>query len=92
MTTFRQAPAATSSRGFITHIGGLRGLAILFIVIYHLGKGWVPCGQFGVDVFFAISGFFLFAGMEKACAENSFRLPGFYGRKLNRILPSLLVL
>lgn len=80
------------SRNFITHIGGLRGLAILFIVIYHLGKGWVPCGQFGVDVFFVISGYFLFAGIEKACAGNSFRLLGFYGRKLNRILPSLLVL
>lgn len=92
MKAFQQAPAASSPRNFITHIGGLRGLAILFIVIYHLGKGWVPCGQFGVDIFFVISGFFLFAGIEKACTENSFRLLGFYKRKFNRILPSLLVL
>ena len=38
-------------------IDGLRGLAVLAVVVYHLNSCWFPTGLVGVDIFFTISGF-----------------------------------
>merc|ERR1712139_659436 len=38
-------------------IDGLRAVAVIAVVIYHLNEDWLPGGFMGVDIFFAISGY-----------------------------------
>lgn len=78
-----------SGRTYLTHIQGLRGLAIFLIVLFHLMPGICPNGFLGVDVFFVISGYFL---LRRAGEENTgFRLLPYLRHKAERILPPYLV-
>lgn len=75
-------------------IDGLRALAVLSVMLYHLnGAGWLPGGYVGVDLFFVISGFVVSASLA-ASSERSFLkfLAEFYARRLARILPALVVM
>lgn len=73
-------------------LDGLRGLAVLAVVIYHLCPPWLPGGFVGVDVFFVLSGYVvtgvLLAGQPAPPLPT---LLGFYARRLKRLLPNLLL-
>ncbi len=43
----------------------LKTLAIIAVVLYHMGSGILPYGYLGVDIFFVISGYYLMVGMQK---------------------------
>ncbi len=47
------------------HIDGLRAIAIISVIVYHLNSAWLPGGFVGVDVFFVISGFFISATVSE---------------------------
>lgn len=83
-------PAA--QKVFLNHVVGLRGIAILLVLFFHTASKYCQCGQFGVDVFFVISGYFLFTGIERAYARGAFSLAEFYGKKVLRIFPLLISL
>jgi len=74
-------------------IDGLRALAVVSVMIYHLEPRWLPGGFMGVDVFFVISGFVVCASL--AASEHT-RWPGFvaefYARRLARIIPALVAM
>ena len=87
-----QDSAANSGTRHVAAIDGLRALAVVSVLIYHLNSRWLPGGFVGVDVFFVISGFVVTGSMigrpfEGLVASQSY----FYARRIVRILPALLV-
>ncbi|MBI1301432.1 MAG: acyltransferase family protein [Alphaproteobacteria bacterium] len=63
----------------------LRGLAVLFVVFYHLKVPFFDNGFLGVDLFFVISGFL----MAKLYDRDT--VLGFYKRRIDRLLPAYVV-
>lgn len=72
-------------------INGLRGFAVLSVVIFHLDPEWLPGGFIGVDIFFVISGFLITNIIAKQYSANTFTFIEFYRRRIKRILPVLAV-
>jgi peptidoglycan/LPS O-acetylase OafA/YrhL len=70
-------------------IQGLRAIAVMVVLIFHIWPRALPGGFVGVDVFFVISGY-LITGLLLREAERSGRisLPNFYARRIRRLLPA----
>ncbi len=73
-------------------IQGLRGIAVLAVMIFHLAVG-LPGGFVGVDIFFVISGF-LMTGIisEEFIRRGTLSFGEFYSRRIRRIFPALLAM
>jgi peptidoglycan/LPS O-acetylase OafA/YrhL len=82
---------ATSRRGHIAALDGLRGLAVLAVLFFHAGK--LPGGFLGVDLFFALSGF-LITSLLLTEVETTHRIDllSFWRRRFRRLLPAVIVL
>lgn len=72
-------------------IDGLRGLAVLAVVVYHYELAPLHGGFVGVDVFFVISGYLITAIIQKEIERGEFTFGGFYERRVRRIFPALFV-
>ena len=70
-------------------IDGLRAVAVLSVVAFHLHFAPASGGYVGVDVFFVISGYLITGILVRELARGSFSLAGFYERRARRILPAL---
>lgn len=74
---------------FRSDIQGLRGIAVLLVVIYHTGVA-LPGGYIGVDIFFVISGFVITQLMlREFFATGQINLANFFERRIRRILPAV---
>ncbi|MCZ8547089.1 acyltransferase [Mesorhizobium qingshengii] len=77
---------------FRPEIQGLRGVAVAFVVIFHLWPAALPGGYVGVDVFFVISGFLITGLLARmAIADGHAWLIAFYSRRVRRLLPAALL-
>src|SRR5688572_19755919 len=77
---------------YFPHIDGLRALAVLAVIAYHLDARLLPGGFTGVDVFFVISGFVVSASMAHFAGPKPLEYLGyFYARRIRRIAPALVV-
>ena len=76
--------------GHRSDIDGLRAVAVLPVLAYHVGVHSVPGGFIGVDIFFVISGFLITQVLLQDINGGCFSLIRFYERRVRRILPALL--
>lgn len=70
-------------------IDGMRAIAVLSVLVFHLEKTLLPGGFVGVDVFFVISGYLITSIIYDASQSNSFSISRFYQRRISRIFPVL---
>ena len=78
----------------ITHIpaiDGLRAVAVIAVMLYHLGFSWIPGGFLGVDLFFVISGYVITRLLlDSIQRSGGLDLRAFYKARVRRLLPPLL--
>ena len=78
--------------GYVIGIDGLRAVAVLAVMLYHLVESVLPGGFTGVDVFFVISGYVVSGSLARYAGKplGAYVL-GFYARRIRRIFPALVV-
>ena len=83
-------PAANSeARSFRPEIQGLRAVAVLAVLIFHIWPLALPGGYVGVDVFFVISGFLITSLLLREAEETGgISIAAFYERRIRRLLPA----
>jgi peptidoglycan/LPS O-acetylase OafA/YrhL len=85
-----KAPLSTTE--FRPDIEGLRGIAILLVLLFHAGLPWTPGGFVGVDVFFVISGFLITGKLWRESQQpGGLNITRFYAWRIRRLLPAALV-
>jgi peptidoglycan/LPS O-acetylase OafA/YrhL len=89
-------PSKHSRRVELAHyagLDGLRGIAVLAVVLYHGGLSWAPGGFVGVEVFFVLSGFLITSLLVAEWQRSSaIALGAFWIRRARRLLPALFCL
>lgn len=73
-------------------IQGLRGIAVLAVLLYHADHRLLPGGFTGVDIFFVISGYLITRILLNSLENHHFSLREFYLRRVRRLFPALYVL
>jgi peptidoglycan/LPS O-acetylase OafA/YrhL len=81
-----------SNFSYRSDIQGLRAVAVLVVVLFHLNPKWLPGGFIGVDVFLVISGYLITCILLEKKAQPDYRLVStlryFYLGRLKRIAPA----
>jgi peptidoglycan/LPS O-acetylase OafA/YrhL len=74
-----------------SELDGIRAIAVLPVILFHIGPKTLSGGFLGVDVFFVISGYLIATMIYEDIFENRFSILKFYDRRIRRILPPLLL-
>ena len=77
---------------YLPHVDGLRGLAVLAILLFHLDIATAQGGFIGVDIFFVISGFLITGNILRDLKTEKFTLMSFFAKRMRRIFPALFVM
>lgn len=85
-------PIKGTSR-YMAGIDGLRALAVLAVIVYHLNYNWAPGGLLGVGIFFVLSGYLITDLLIAEWARHGrLDMKSFWIRRARRLLPALLLL
>ena len=79
------------SMTYRSEIDGLRALAVLAVVFFHLFPSSLPGGFIGVDVFFVISGYLITTIIFTELDKDTFTFTSFFSRRIRRIFPALIL-
>jgi peptidoglycan/LPS O-acetylase OafA/YrhL len=84
--------SSATGRERISALDGLRAVALLIIMGYHFGLGWLQGGFFSLDIFYVLSGY-LITGLlvEQFRKRGRIKLSEFWLRRARRLLPALLI-
>jgi peptidoglycan/LPS O-acetylase OafA/YrhL len=85
-----QLPLNPKIKNYRPDIDGLRAVAILSVVGFHVFPGLLHGGFIGVDIFFVISGFLISKIIFSALEGDRFSITEFYIRRIRRIFPALI--
>ena len=77
--------------GLIRPLEGMRALAVLAVLLFHLDLPYFDGGYLGVDVFFIISGFIITKNILRQMEDGSFSIPSFYYKRFRRLFPALTI-
>ena len=97
LTTTSQSPSAEASKRApsyrVTGLDGVRAIAVVLVILYHLSPGAVIGGYIGVDLFFVVSGFIITTLLlRERESTGRIALGAFWRRRARRLLPALGVL
>lgn len=74
-------------------LNGLKGIALIAIVLYHCDQGTLRGGFLGVDIFFTISGFLIFSSLlNHIDSGKGIGFKEYYLKRLRRIYPALILM
>jgi peptidoglycan/LPS O-acetylase OafA/YrhL len=77
----------------MTGLDGVRALAVIAVLLYHLEVGWLQAGFLGVDVFFVVSGFLITSLLVADIRRfGHFDVKRFWVRRARRLFPALILL
>jgi peptidoglycan/LPS O-acetylase OafA/YrhL len=71
-------------------VDGLRAIAVISVVLFHLFQSAIPGGYLGVDMFFVLSGYLITSIVWREVQQGRFSIARFYDRRIRRIMPALL--
>lgn len=71
-------------------LAGLRGVALVLVLLYHFEVWGFGGGFIGVDVFFVLSGYLICGNTRRALEAQTFCVVSFYVRRVLRLAPALL--
>ncbi|MFK8011411.1 MAG: acyltransferase family protein, partial [Marinicellaceae bacterium] len=80
-----------SEKSYIPEIDGLRAIAVLLVLFFHIHIPYFEGGFVGVDVFFVISGYLITGLIVRQISNQKFSFSAFYLRRIRRLFPALLV-
>lgn len=75
---------------YLADIDGLRAIAVLAVVLFHLKISGFDGGYVGVDIFFVISGFLISGLIRDRVEGGNFSFSDFYARRVSRLIPAVL--
>ncbi len=78
-----------SNKYYRLDIQGLRAIAVLSVVFFHIDPNRITGGFIGVDVFFVISGYLIMGHIWRDLKNNTFSLVNFYSKRIRRLFPAL---
>ncbi len=88
---FGSGSIPTKTRRYMAGMDGLRTLAVLAVIAYHLNLGWAPGGLLGVGVFFVLSGYLITDILADQWRRSGrLDLKDFWIRRARRLLPAML--
>jgi len=78
---------------YMPGLDGLRAIAVLAVIVFHLGFDWAPGGMLGVGVFFTLSGYLITdILLAQLNARDRIKLTAFWLARARRLLPALFVM
>ena len=91
-TSSQNLSVNSSDNNHISSLDGVRGFAVLLVVIFHLWVDFLPGGFLGVSLFFTLSGFVITSSLlRERDTTGRVRLRSFWARRARRLLPASLI-
>ncbi len=77
---------------YMPGLDGLRAIAVLGVILYHLGFDWAEGGLLGVGVFFTLSGYLITDILLNQVGKGGIKLKSFWLARARRLLPALFLM
>jgi peptidoglycan/LPS O-acetylase OafA/YrhL len=78
---------------YMPGLDGLRAVAVLSVIVFHLGFGWAPGGLLGVGIFFTLSGYLITDILLSQLSQRGrIDFLRFWGARARRLLPALFLM
>jgi len=78
---------------YMPGLDGLRAIAVLAVIVFHLGFGWAPGGLLGVGIFFTLSGYLITdILLSQLSQRGKIDFLRFWGARARRLLPALFLM